>query len=180
MMRAAGLEPFAVEELPTHGGSLRVLAQRAGTGVHPADGTVEALLAREHAAGLGSAARYAGFQAKAERIRDDLLLHLIEAKRAGRVVAAYGAAAKGNTLLNFAGVRPDLVRYVVDRNPAKRGKFMPGSRIPVVGPERLAADPPDEVLVLPWNLLEEVRGELAGCVAAGGVLITAIPELVVS
>lgn len=180
MMRAAGLEPFAVEELTTHGGSLRVFAQRVDTRPHAVDGSVEALVARERAAGLGSATRYAGFQAKAERIRDDLLMHLIEAKRAGRVVAAYGAAAKGNTLLNFAGVRPDLVRYVVDRNPAKQGKFMPGSRIPIVGPERLAADAPDEVLVLPWNLLEEIRGELAGHVAAGGVLITAIPELVVS
>ena len=180
MMRAAGLEPFAAEELTTHGGSLRVFAQRADTRAHSADGSVGALLEREHAAGLASAAPYAGFQAKAERIRDDLVTYLIEAKRADRTVAAYGAAAKGNTLLNFAGVRPDLVRYVVDRNPAKQGKFMPGSRIPIVGPERLLEERPDEILVLPWNLTSEIRGELAAMLARDTRLVTAIPELAVS
>jgi SAM-dependent methyltransferase len=180
MMRAAGLEPFAAEELTTHGGSLRVFAQRADTRARSADGSVGALLERERAAGLASAAPYAGFQAKAERIRDDLVTYLIEAKRTDRTVAAYGAAAKGNTLLNFAGVRPDLVRYVVDRNPAKQGKFMPGSRIPIVGPERLVEERPDEVLVLPWNLTAEIRGELAAMLARGTRLVTAIPELAVS
>lgn len=180
IMRAAGLEPFAVEELPTHGGSLRVLAQRADTRARGADGSVDALLARERAAGLASAAPYAGFQAKAERIRDDLVTYLIEAKRDGRMVAAYGAAAKGNTLLNFAGVRPDLLRYVVDRNPAKQGKFMPGSRIPIVGPERLVEERPDDLLVLPWNLIAEIRGELAAILARGTRLVSAIPELAVS
>jgi SAM-dependent methyltransferase len=180
MMRAAGLEPFAAEELTTHGGSLRVFAQRADTRARSANGSVGALLERERAAGLASAAPYAGFQAKAERIRDDLVTYLIEAKRTDRTVAAYGAAAKGNTLLNFAGVRPDLVRYVVDQNPAKQGKFMPGSRIPIVGPERLVEERPDEVLVLPWNLTAEIRGELAAMLARGTRLVTAIPELAVS
>jgi SAM-dependent methyltransferase len=180
IMRAAGLEPFAVEELPTHGGSLRVLAQRADTRARGADGSVDALLARERAAGLASAAPYAGFQAKAERIRDDLVTYLIEAKRDGRMVAGYGAAAKGNTLLNFAGVRPDLLRYVVDRNPAKQGKFMPGSRIPIVGADRLVEERPDDMLVLPWNLITEIRGELAAILARGTRLVTAIPELAVS
>jgi len=180
IMRAAGLEPFAVEELPTHGGSLRVLAQRADTRARGADGSVDALLARERGAGLTSAAPYAGFQAKAERIRDDLVTYLIEAKRDGRMVAAYGAAAKGNTLLNFAGVRPDLLRYVVDRNPAKQGKFMPGSRIPIVGPEHLVEERPDDLLVLPWNLLEEVRTENTAVARAGTRFVSAVPRIQVS
>lgn len=180
IMRAAGLEPFAVEELPTHGGSLRVLAQRADTRARGADGSVDALLARERAAGLASAAPYAGFQAIAERIRDDLVTYLIEAKRAGRMVAGYGAAAKGNTLLNFAGVRPDLLRYVVDRNPAKQGKFMPGSRIPIVGPERLADERPDDLLVLPWNLLDEVRAENTAVARSGTRFVRAVPRIQVS
>ena len=180
MMRAAGLEPFAAEELTTHGGSLRVLAQRADTRARGADGSVDALLARERAAGLASAAPYAGFQAKAERIRDDLVTYLIEAKRAGRMVAGYGAAAKGNTLLNFAGVRPDLLRYVVDRNPAKQGKFMPGSRIPIVGPDRLVEERPDDLLVLPWNLLDEVRAENTAVARSGTRFVSAVPRIHVS
>jgi len=180
IMRAAGLEPFAVEELPTHGGSLRVLAQRADTRARGADGSVDALLARERAAGLASATPYAGFQAKAERIRDDLVTYLIEAKRAGRMVAGYGAAAKGNTLLNFAGVRPDLLRYVVDRNPAKQGKFMPGSRIPIVGPDRLVEERPDDLLVLPWNLLDEVRAENTAVARSGTRFVSAVPRIHVS
>ena len=180
MMRAAGLDPFAVEELPTHGGSLRVFAQRADTRARGADGSVDALLARERAAGLASAAPYAGFQAKAERIRDDLVTYLIEAKRDGRMVAGYGAAAKGNTLLNFAGVRPDLLRYVVDRNPAKQGKFMPGSRIPIVGPDRLVEERPDDLLVLPWNLFDEVRAANTAVARSGTRFVSAVPRIQVS
>ncbi len=177
IMRAAGLVPFRVQELPTHGGSLRVFAQRADTGSRPADGSVERMLGRERDAGLGSAARYAGFQAEAERVRDDLLSFLIESKRAGRTVAAYGAAAKGNTLLNFAGVRPDLVRYVVDLNPAKQGKFMPGSRIPIVGPDELGRRRPDDLLVLPWNLLGEVRAQNEWLARLGTRFVVAVPRL---
>ena len=180
IMRAAGLEPFAVEELPTHGGSLRVLAQRADTHARGADGSVDALLARERAAGLASATPYAGFQAIAEQIRDDLVTYLIEAKRAGRMVAGYGAAAKGNTLLNFAGVRPDLLRYVVDRNPAKQGKFMPGSRIPIVGPDHLVEERPDDLLVLPWNLLDEIRAENTAVARSGTRFVSAVPRIHVS
>ena len=177
IMRAAGLVPFRVQELPTHGGSLRVFAQRADTGTRPADGSVERMLGRERDAGLGSAARYACFQAEAERVRDDLLSFLIESKRAGRTVAAYGAAAKGNTLLNFAGVRPDLVRYVVDLNPAKQGKFMPGSRIPIVGPDELGRRRPDDLLVLPWNLLGEVRAQNEWLARLGTRFVVAVPRL---
>jgi hypothetical protein len=145
--------------------------------MHEVDGSVAALLAREQAAHINTAARYIGFQAKAERIRDDLLIHLIEAKRAGRTVAAYGAAAKGNTLLNFAGVRPDLVRYVADRNPAKQGKFMPGSRIPIVSLNFLQDQPPETLLVLPWNIVSEVLSDQSLHVNHAMRFMTAVPEL---
>lgn len=177
VFRTAGLTVFDVERLPTHGGSLRVYAQRADTGVRPPTARVEEVRASESAAGLQDPSTYDGFQAKVESIRDDLLLFLIDAKRAGRRVAAYGAAAKGNTLLNFAGVRPDLVRYVVDRSPAKQGKYLPGSRIPIVGPDALERDRVDDVLVLPWNLLDEVREQLSGVRAAGTRLVVAVPRL---
>jgi SAM-dependent methyltransferase len=177
VMRANGLTPFEVEELSTHGGSLRVFAQRTDTGKHQPNGSIERLMAMERSAGLESAAIYAGFQEKAERVRDDLVAFLIEAKRAGRRVAAYGAAAKGNTLLNFAGVRPDLVRYVVDLNPSKQGKFMPGSRIPIVGPEALRKERPNDLLVLPWNLLHEVRAQNDSLALLGTRFVVAVPRL---
>lgn len=177
VMRANGLTPFEVEELSTHGGSLRVFAQRTDTGRHQPNGSIERLMARERSAGLDSASVYAGFQEKAERARDELVMFLIEAKRAGRRVAAYGAAAKGNTLLNFAGVRPDLVRYVVDLNPSKQGKFMPGSRIPIVGPEALRNERPNDLLVLPWNLLHEVRAQNDSLALLGTRFVVAVPRL---
>jgi SAM-dependent methyltransferase len=180
IMRAAGMVPFRVQELPTHGGSLRVFAQRADTGMRVPDGSVERMLGSERDAGLGSAERYAGFQAEAERVRDGLLSFLIDTKRAGRTVAAYGAAAKGNTLLNFAGVRPDLVRYVVDLNPAKQGKFMPGSRIPIVGTGFLETQAPDYLLVLPWNLLDEVRRQNRPLAERGIRFVTVVPRLSVA
>ncbi len=176
---ANGLAVFDVEELPTHGGSLRVWAERADTGRRAATVAVGAVLAREAAAGVTTAAFHRGFQARAEAIKDDLLAFLIEAKRAGRRVAAYGAAAKGNTLLNFAGVRPDLLPWVVDRNPAKQGRFLPGSRIPIVAEERLAAEKPDLVLILPWNLAEEIADQLAYVRAWGGRFVVAVPRLTV-
>jgi C-methyltransferase C-terminal domain len=176
---ACGLQVFDVELLPTHGGSLRVYAQRADTGVQPLSPRVATLLGSEHAAGITSAAFYAGFQARAEGIKNDLLHFLIDARRRGWRVAAYGAAAKGNTLLNFAGVRADLLPYVVDRNPAKAGRWMPGSRIPIVGEDHLKADRPDCVLILPWNLRDEVTAQLACVRQWGGCFATAVPELVV-
>ena len=129
---ANGLAVFDVEELPTHGGSLQVLPQRADSRAHAVTASVRGLLEREAEAGMAAPGFYAGFQARAEKVKNDLVAFLIEAKRQGLKVGAYGAAAKGNTLLNFAGVRPDFLPYVVDRNPAKQGKFMPGSRIPIV------------------------------------------------
>ncbi|QIK38175.1 class I SAM-dependent methyltransferase [Caldichromatium japonicum] len=174
---ANGLAVFAVEELPTHGGSLRVFAQRIDSGSQPRSREVDALLGRERAAGLETTAAYRGFQARAERIRHDLLRFLLAAHEQGKQVVGYGAAAKGNTLLNFAGVRPDLLPYVVDRNPAKQGRFLPGSRIPIVAEDRLAETQPDYVLLLPWNLRAELMGQLAYVRSWGGQWVIAIPHL---
>jgi 2-polyprenyl-3-methyl-5-hydroxy-6-metoxy-1,4-benzoquinol methylase len=177
---ANGLAVFDVEEHPTHGGSLRVYAQRADTGGRAASLRVAELLTQEEAAGLGRPGGYAGFQARAERVKDDFLAFLLEAKRAGKKVAAYGAAAKGNTLMNFAGVRPDLIAYVVDRNPVKQGKYMPGSRIAIVAEARLAETRPDYVVILPWNLSAEVIQQLDYVRAWGGHFLRAVPALEIS
>jgi SAM-dependent methyltransferase len=177
---ACGLAAFDVERLPTHGGSLRVYAQRADTQAHAVTPAVEALAREELAAGMRTAAFYAGFQGEADRIKNDLVAFLVEARRAGRTVAAYGAAAKGNTLLNYAGVRPDLLAFVVDRNPAKQGRFMPGSRIPIVDEAHLQATRPDDVVLLPWNLRAELVEQLAYIRTWGGRFVTAVPRLDVS
>jgi len=175
----AGLKLFDVERLPTHGGSLRVHAQRMDTGGRPEHERVAALRALEAERGVSSPAYYARLQSRAERIKDDLVSFLIEAKRRGEKVVGYGAAAKGNTLLNFAGVRRDLLAFVADRNPAKQGKFLPGSRIPVVTEEALRAARPDWVLILPWNLAGELTAQLAYIGEWGGRFVRAVPELTV-
>jgi hypothetical protein len=172
----AGLRVWDVEELPTHGGSLRVYGCHADAG-RKATPNVQRVLDAEEAAGLRALPTYAGFQARAEKLKDDLLLSLIEQKRLGRRVAAYGAAAKGNTFLNFAGVRRDLVGYVCDAAPSKIGRFLPGSHIPIVAPEYLRQDRPDVVLILPWNLREEVSTALAYIRDWGGRFATAVPAL---
>jgi hypothetical protein len=173
----AGLAIFDVQELPTHGGSLRVYAQRRDTGRRPVEASVDRILALERAAGVTTAAFYAGFQARAERAKNDFVAFLIDAKRSGKSVAAYGAAAKGNTLLNFAGIRPDLIPFVSDRSPFKQGKYLPGSRIPIVGEERIAAERPDLVVILPWNIADEVGRQLCYIRDWGGRFVTAIPEI---
>lgn len=172
-----GLQLFDVEELPTHGGSLRLYAQRLDTGLQEASPRVAALQERENAAGMNRTDFYAGFQAKANVVKNDLVAFLIEAARSGKRVAAYGAAAKGNTLLNYAGVRPDLISYVVDLNPAKQGKCLPGSRIPIVAEDFLKQDRPDFVVILPWNLRDEIMAQLAYVRAWGGRFVTAVPSL---
>lgn len=172
-----GLSIFDVEELPTHGGSLRVFAQRSATGIHEHTPAVDALLAMEVQAGLKTIDFYRNFQANAERIKDDLVSFLINAKQQGLKVGAYGAAAKGNTLLNFAGIRPDLLPYVVDKNPTKQGKYMPGSRIPIVDEEYLRMRRPERILILPWNLRQEVITQLDYVREWGGRFVTAIPRL---
>ncbi|MBT0961716.1 class I SAM-dependent methyltransferase [Denitromonas iodatirespirans] len=173
---AHGLQVFDVEEWPTHGGSLRVFAQRAG-GPQPVAPAVAALLTRETRAGLRQSDTYRDFQVRAETIKNAFVRFLLDCRAHGQRVAAYGAAAKGNTLINFAGVRADLLAYVVDRNPAKQGKFLPGSRIPVVAPEHLLADKPARVVILPWNLREEVMTQMAEVRTWGGRFVTAIPQL---
>jgi SAM-dependent methyltransferase len=175
-----GLSVFDVEEHPTHGGSLRVFAQRSDSGSRSREQRVDRMLQREAEAGMSNAAYYARFQERADRVKNGFLEFLLQARREQKVVAAYGAAAKGNTLMNYAGVRPDLVRFVVDRNPAKQGKYMPGSRIPIVDEAQLAATRPDYVVILPWNLKDEVTQQLAYARAWGCRFVTAVPVLEIS
>lgn len=179
IFEANGLTVFDVEELPTHGGSLRVFAQRTDAGSRRIEPAVQALLDREAEAGVATRGYYASLQPRAEAVADGLNAFLIEARRAGKRVAGYGAAAKGNTLLNFAGVRPHLLPWVVDRNPAKQDKYLPGSRIPVVGEDRLRAERPDYVLILPWNLKDEVAAQLAYALDWGAKFVVAVPEITV-
>jgi hypothetical protein len=172
-----GLSVFDVEELPTHGGSLRVYAQRKDSGVNEISQNVPKLLERERAAGMNNVVFYSGFQTKANKVKNDFLAFLIEAQRAGKTVAGYGAAAKGNTLLNYAGVRPDLLQYVVDLNPAKQDKFLPGCRIPILAPAALDENRPDYLLILPWNIAAEVKQQNARLAELGTKFVTAVPKL---
>ncbi|WP_022688124.1 class I SAM-dependent methyltransferase [Sphingomonas phyllosphaerae] len=174
---ANGLQVFDVDQIQTHGGSLRVYAQRLDTGLRTRGGVVEALLRTEVDRGVATAAFYKGFQSRVDRLKDEFVRFLLDAKRDGRKVAAYGAAAKGNTLLNFAGVRHDLLPWVVDRNPAKAGKFMPGSHIPIVDEDRIRAERPELIVILPWNIKDEVMEQLSYAREWGAKFITAIPEL---
>ena len=171
-----GLAVWDVETRPTHGGSLRVWAAPTAAR-REARPSVARIRAREADVGIGTPAFHAGVQAAAERVKDDLLAFLIGHKRAGRRVVGYGAAAKGNTLLNFAGVRPDLLAFVADASPHKQGRFLPGSRIPVLAPEALRQARPDVVLVLPWNLREEIVTQLAFVRDWGGRFAVAVPAL---
>lgn len=176
IFNAAGLRIWNIEELPTHGGSLRIY----GCHVEDARETTVAvadLLAVEAQRGLQAVATYQVFQAKADRVKDDLLVFLIEQKRAGKKVVAYGAAAKGNTLLNYAGVKPDLLPFVCDAAVAKQGKFMPGSHIPILPPSTLLEQRPDYVLILPWNIAAEVKQQNAKLTAFGTKFVTAVPKL---
>jgi len=172
-----GLTIFDVEELPTHGGSLRIYAQRTDSGKYEVNERVSQLKAKEIDAGITKKTFYQNFQNRVERLKDDLVAFLINAKRQGKTVAAYGAAAKGNTLMNYAGIRPDLIAFVIDRNPAKQGKFMPGSRIPIVSETRMAIARPDFVLLLPWNLKTELQQQLNYIGEWGGRIVTAVPCL---
>lgn len=172
----AGLRIFDIEELPTHGGSLRVYGCHAG-GAHAETARARDLLAEERRRGMEGAGFYAGFQSRADAVKDGLLRFLLDAKRDGKTVAAYGAAAKGNTLLNYAGVKPDLLPFVCDAAPSKQGKLMPGSHIPILPPSALEERRPDYLLILPWNIADEVRRQLAGLAAQGTRFVTAVPEV---
>ena len=173
---AAGLRLFDVEELPTHGGSLRLYGCH-GDDRRTTSAAVAALLAEEKRRGLQSLDVYRAFQARADRIKDDLLRFLREQKSAGKTVAAYGAAAKGNTLLNYAGVTADLLPFVCDAAAAKQGKFMPGSHIPILAPGALAERRPDFLLILPWNIADEIKAKHAALAAQGTKFVTTVPRL---
>lgn len=176
---AQDLRIFDVEELPTHGGSLRLWACRDDAAYRETPAVV-ALLAKEVDAGMQAMDYYHGFQPLADGIKNDFLAFLIQAKREGKHVVGYGAAAKGNTLLNYAGVRPDLLAYVVDASPHKQGRHLPGSRIPVVAEARIRDTRPDYVVILPWNLRDEITAQLAYIREWSGKFVTAVPQLVVT
>lgn len=172
----AGLRVCDVEELPTHGGSLRVY------GCHADDArvtvpAVKAMLAEESRRGMLSLDTYQAFQSRADRVKDDLLLFLIEQKRAGKRVAGYGAAAKGCTLLNYAGVKTDLLPYVCDAAPSKQGKYLPGTHVPILHPDVLRERKPDIVLILPWNIQAEVTQQMAHIREWGGKFAVAVPSI---
>jgi 2-polyprenyl-3-methyl-5-hydroxy-6-metoxy-1,4-benzoquinol methylase len=175
-LAAAGLRVIDVDELGTHGGSLRVYARPDEAGGEPTE-QVKAVLAEEESAGLHTVTGHDGFAAAVLRIKSDLLEFLLAAAREGRTVAGYGAPGKGNTLLNHCGIRSDLLAYTVDRSPAKIGKFLPGTHIPIYAPERLAQTKPDYILVLPWNLREEISRQLSYAGSWGAKLVFPIPEL---
>src|SRR6516162_8805253 len=175
-LETAGLHVVDVEELSTHGGSLRVHARPADSVGEPSE-RVKALLDAEAAAGLHTVAGHEGFAGEVLRIKSDLVEFLVTAARAGKSVAGYGAPGKGNTLLNHCGIRSDLLAYTVDRSPVKQGKFLPGTHIPIYAPERLAETQPDYILVLPWNLREEISEQLAYARDWGARLVFPIPAL---
>jgi hypothetical protein len=174
----AGLRIFDVEELSTHGGSLRIYGCLEAA-QHTQTPSVEKIILQERDAGLESLDVFSAFQAKANTIKDALLSFLIAAKRKGQKVVGYGAAAKGNTLLNFAGVKPDLLAFVCDAAPSKQGKFMPGSHIPIVAPEALKAAEADFVLILPWNIASEVMEKTKHLVSTKTRYVVAVPELTI-
>ena len=179
VFRSHGLRIWDAEELPTHGGSLRLWACHSGA-AHVETPAVAALLAKEAAAGMMEMDYYRGFQPLADAIKNEFLAFLLDCKRDGKQVVGYGAAAKGNTLINYAGIRPDLIGYVVDASPHKQGRYLPGSRIPVVDESHIRESRPDFVVILPWNLRAEITEQLGYIREWGARFVTAVPELTVS
>jgi 2-polyprenyl-3-methyl-5-hydroxy-6-metoxy-1,4-benzoquinol methylase len=176
VLAGADLKVVDVEELSTHGGSLRVYARPAMTDPKPTF-RVKEVLDAERLVGLHSVEGYEGFSQEVLQIKSDLLRFLLDAAEKGRHVAGYGAPGKGNTLLNYCGIRSDLLQYTVDRNPLKQGKFLPGTRIPIYAPEELCATQPDFIVVLPWNLRKEIRDQLSFVRSWGAKLVFPIPQL---
>ncbi len=177
VLAAHGLEVFDVLELPSHGGSLRVYAQRRETGVQPTTPAVAELAERERALGLDTLAGHSGFAPRVMETKWRLLEFLIECRREGKRVAGYGAPGKGNTLLNYCGIRTDLLEFTVDRNPYKQGQFLPGTHIPIRHPEALEQARPDLILILPWNLKREIVDQLAHAREWGARFVVPIPEV---
>jgi hypothetical protein len=176
IFRSAGLRVWDVEELPTHGGSLRIYGCHDDEACRTTT-AVSDILAEEARRGLQALSNYKNLQDKADRVKDDLVTFLIEQKRAGKKVAAYGAAAKGNTLLNYAGVKSDLLPFVCDASASKQGKYLPGSHIPILDPSILTELYPDYLLILPWNLAAEVKEQNKQLTTRGTKFVTAIPLL---
>jgi hypothetical protein len=176
IFETTGLRILDVEELPTHGGSLRVYGCHADD-PRPQTKSVPALLAEEERRGLRMLSTYHSFQLRADRVKDDLLAFLIEQKRSGKKIAAYGAAAKGNTLLNYAGIKPDLLPYVCDAAASKQGRYLPGSHIPILPPAVLREDKPDIILIFPWNIADEVIQQHGYAREWGGAFMAAVPEM---
>jgi SAM-dependent methyltransferase len=177
VMEKYGLKVYDVEELPTHGGSLRLLIAHQENENLPVLPAVEILRKKELDAGIHTLEFYTQLQKNAERVKDELLVFLLQEKLKGKKIAAYGAAAKGNTLLNYCGIKPDLVNFVVDASPHKQGRWLPGSHIPVVAEERLSIEQPDYVLILPWNLKDEIEQQLGYINNWGGKFIVPVPKL---
>lgn len=173
-----GLEFFDVHELPTHGGSLRIFTKHIEDNTKTIEPSVQLLLDREKALGVTSMVYYEGFQERVNKVKDEFLSFLLTAKKDGKVVVGYGAAAKGNTLLNYCGIKgDDLISYVMDASPFKQHKFLPGSRIPVYNPAMLKETKPDYVIIFPWNLSEEISNQLSFISDWGGKFVVAVPEL---
>ena len=172
-----GLELFDVEQLPTHGGSLRVYGKHKEDTAKDISPNVDALLLEEKSRGMQTVEYYQGFQKAVDRVKNGLVSFLLEQKKSGKTVAAYGAAAKGNTLLNYCGIRKDLVAFVADASPHKQKKFLPGSHIPVVHASEIRRVKPDFVLVLPWNIRDEIMEQLSYISDWGGKFVTAVPEI---
>lgn len=172
-----GLRIFDVDQLPTHGGSLRIYACHAVNAARPTESRVARLLEEEARKGLGGLAAYRDFSEKVKRTKRSLLGFLIEAKQAGKAVVGYGAPAKGNTLLNYCGIRSDFIDYTVDLSPHKQGRFLPGTHIPIHAPAKIAETQPDYVLILPWNIKDEIIAQMAHVRSWGGRFVLPIPEV---
>ena len=177
LLETHGLCVIDVDELPTHGGSLRVYACHDNCDDYPCDDDVDRILTAEREAGLDTLEYYEGFAEHVEALRRSIVSFFVEAAEQGSTVVGYGAPAKGNTLLNYCGVRPDWMTYTVDRNPHKQGLFLPGTRIPIHAPEKIAEDKPDYVFILPWNLREEIADQMAHIRDWGGKFVAPIPKI---
>jgi 2-polyprenyl-3-methyl-5-hydroxy-6-metoxy-1,4-benzoquinol methylase len=177
---AHGLTLFDVEELPTHGGSLRIYARHREDTSHPVTPRVPALLGREEAAGLQCVDTYLAFAEEVKATKRRCLEFFLQAKQQAKSLAGYGAPAKGNTLLNYLGVRTDFLDYTVDRSPHKQGRFLPGTHIPILHPDVITTTKPDYLVILPWNIQDEVRQQMAHIRAWGGRFVTLIPDVMVS
>jgi hypothetical protein len=172
-----GLEIFDVEELPSHGGSLRIYAKHADDDTKPTTDRLKDLQAREIEAGFDRLDGYTGYRERVEETKRALLEFLIQARRDGKTVVGYGAPGKGNTLLNYCGIRTDFIDFLVDRNPYKHGRFAPGTHIPIHAPEKIEEVKPDYILILPWNLRKEIARQLDYTREWGAKLVVPIPEL---